>query len=160
MIIYSIAFYLVFIFHELEEFIMIKKFKKTSILKDSDIISKKMSEIDVFSFRATVIEEIVLISVFLIMFIAKSNYGLIIDIFVVYMIHIAIHLVQTLYARRYLPFTITSIISFIFATIFVRYLIINNLTELFSPKISLIILVIIYLNLVLVLNLFKYLKKI
>ncbi len=111
------SFPILFLFHEIEEFIGFEKWYN----KNKEKLSKynKISKIldNVFSYYSTkgmlfsIFEQLLLIIIVCLLAVLFNFYMLYLAVFIVYTIHLIIHLFQTIILKIYVPSFITSIIE-------------------------------------------------
>ena len=142
----SVQFYFLFpslfMLHELEEIIWMPSFVKKLSAQFPD--NRILSYYTPFAFNAIVLEQFLILMTSLYLSYQFNNYSIYASIIIAYIYHVFGHLIQTIILRRYVPGSLTGILTSLFS---LYYLNPNIPIELFGY--SLLTLLVIILNLVL-----------
>ena len=125
---------IVFIFHDFEEII----FFRSWITKNKETLSKKypklskrffarFENLSVQAFSLAVAEEFVLLSAITIWSVVFESYLLWLGIFLGFFVHLFVHLIQWVVFRKYIPAIYTSVISLIYCSFALNFMLKNNL---------------------------------
>lgn len=141
-----IQFYLLFpalfMLHELEEIIWMPSFVKKLSAQFPD--NRILSYYTPFAFNGIVLEQFIILMTSLYLSYQFNNYSIYASIIIAYIYHVFGHLIQTIILRRYVPGSLTGILTSLFS---LYYLNPNIPIELFGY--SLLTLLVIILNLIL-----------
>ena len=129
-------FPIVFMFHDFEEII----FFKSWITKNKQTLSERFPKLSnpfftrferlsVQAFALAVAEEFIIFSIVTILSVLCESYLLWLGIFMGFFIHLLVHLIQWIAFRGYIPAIYTSIISLIYCTFALNFILKNNLFE-------------------------------
>lgn len=142
----SVQFYFLFpslfMLHELEEIIWMPSFVKKLSAQFPD--NRILSYYTPFAFNAIVLEQFLILMTSLYLSYQFNNYSIYASIIIAYIYHVFGHLIQTIILRRYVPGSLTGILTSLFS---LYYLNPNIPIELFGY--SLLTLLVIILNLIL-----------
>ena len=142
----SVQFYLLFpslfMLHELEEIIWMPSFVKKLSAQFPD--NRILSYYTPFAFNAIVLEQFLILMTSLYLSYQFNNYSIYASIIIAYIYHVFGHLIQTFILRRYVPGSLTGILTSLFS---LYYLNPDIPIELFGY--SLLTLLVIILNLIL-----------
>lgn len=142
----SVQFYFLFpslfMLHELEEIIWMPSFVKKLSAQFPD--NRILSYYTPFAFNAIVLEQFLILMTSLYLSYQFNNYSIYASIIIAYIYHVFGHLIQTIILRRYVPGSLTGILTSLFS---LYYLNLNIPIELFGY--SLLTLLVIILNLIL-----------
>lgn len=142
----SVQFYFLFpslfMLHELEEIIWMPSFVKKLSAQFPD--NRILSYYTPFAFNAIVLEQFLILMTSLYLSYHFNNYSIYASIIIAYIYHVFGHLIQTIILRRYVPGSLTGILTSLFS---LYYLNPNIPIELFGY--SLLTLLVIILNLIL-----------
>lgn len=142
----SVQFYFLFpslfMLHELEEIIWMPSFVKKLSAQFPD--NRILSYYTPFAFNAIVLEQFLILMTSLYLSYQFNNYCIYASIIIAYIYHVFGHLIQTIILRRYVPGSLTGILTSLFS---LYYLNPNIPIELFGY--SLLTLLVIILNLIL-----------
>jgi hypothetical protein len=121
---------IVFIFHDLEEIIMMKpwitrnkKFLLQKFPKFAPKIINQYEQLSTSAFAFMVFILFILVSAISIFTIFSKEYYLWIGLFIVFTLHLLIHVVQFIVIRKYIPVIITSFLSLIYSYYAINFLI-------------------------------------
>lgn len=127
-------FPIIFMFHEFEEIIFfeswIKKNKNYLSEEYPKLAKRLLSHIEGLSvpaFTVAVAAEFLLLSIVTVLAVTLNWYLLWLAVFMGYFIHLLVHMVQCCVFRRYIPGICTTILSLIYCTYSLWFILYNNL---------------------------------
>ena len=143
----SIAFYLLFpslfMIHEMEEILLMPKFMSSMI---DNTKFKNLKELYTpYRFNLIVFEEFLILLCLLAYSFYLGNFTIYQTIIIAYNYHIIIHIIQTLYLRKYVPGLLSGIVTGVYCSLLIHQLLQINLQLYIS---SILTLIIIMLNLI------------
>jgi hypothetical protein len=127
---------IVFMLHEFEEIIFFKSWIRKHRVYLSERFPRaakhfltRFENMSVPAFTFAVAEEFVLLSTITVVSILFDSYLLWLGIFMGFFVHLFIHLIQWLILRRYIPAIYTAIISFIYCTLSLKYILSEDIFQ-------------------------------
>ena len=109
---YFLLFPIVFMLHEMEEIIGFKRWfeKNMDVVKKHRLLEKIHKQFSTEGFAMAVLEEYILCIVLTGISFFSKKYIIWIGFFIAFSIHLAVHIIQCVFIKRYIPALISSII--------------------------------------------------
>ena len=154
----SIAFYLLFpslfMIHEMEEILLMPSFMP-SMVENSKL--KNFKELySPFKFNLIVFEEFLILLAFLAHSFYVGDFTIYQTIIIAYNYHIIIHIIQTLYLKKYVPGLLSGIVTGLYCSLLIHQLLQISLQLYIS---SILTLIIIMLNLIFCFKVLNFFSK-
>ena len=154
----SITFYLLFpslfMIHEMEEILLMPKFM--SSMADNTKFKNFKELYTPYRFNLIVFEEFLILLCLLAYSFYLGNFTIYQTIIIAYNYHIIIHIIQTLYLKKYVPGLLSGIVTGVFCSLLIHQLLQISLQLYLS---SLLTLIIIMLNLIFCFKVLNFFSK-